>query len=347
MPFTINENRLIKLYKTNATVEGNDNSWRYCFSNIVGSVDKAKGGNTHKIVNTDLGQTLESFNVNDNIDLLMEELPEFNSQNSYDTPIYNFLSKFEALGGIVEGVSGAINIIKHAMGEADPEDGGTTTSSFSPWAKNIPAWDGAPNFNFQIGFNFAMGQYGLWNARQEVFNPMINLIAPTLPQHLNGYSMSGPVPNATGLLVNLINKGIDIGKGAYQAVSSGNNTSLLENKYVDMVYKSWNDLTTKVGDTEGVMGKVTTALSKGAETLGTFLEALTLMSYEDYTYTLKLGNIMTIQKVMIKDSTWSFGKEVDQYGWPTSGSVKLKFETAIPLSLTSSGDHNMSVRFGA
>lgn len=346
MPFTINKNRLIKLYKTNATVEGNDNSWRYCFSNIIRSVDNARG-NTYKIVNTDLSQTLESFNVNDNIDLLMEEPPEFNSRNEYDHPIYDFLSKFETLSGIVEGASGAINIIKHAMGESDPEDGGTTTSSFSPWAKNVSAWNGATNFNFEIGFNFAMGQYGLWNARQEVFNPMINLIAPTLPQHLNGHSMYGPVPNTTGLLVNLINKGIDIGKGAYQAVSSGDSTSLLENKYVDMVYKSWNTLASSVGDAEGFKGKVTTALSKGAETLGTFLEALTLMSYEDYTYTLKLGKIMTIQKVMIKDSTWSFGKEVDQYGWPTSGNVKLKFETAIPLSLTSSGDYNMSVRFGA
>lgn len=348
MPFTVNQNRLIKLYRTNATVEDNDNSWRHCFSKIISDVDDDKGGGTYKIVNINEKQALESFNVDENIDLLMEELPEFNSQNNYDTPIYNFLSKFEALGGIVEGVAGAVNIVKHAIGEPDPEgENTTTTSSFSPWAKNIPAWDGAPNFNFQLTFNFAMGQYGLWNARQEVFNPIINLLAPTLPQHLNGYSMSGPVPNTTGLLVNLINKGIDIGKLGVSAYKSGDASKLKDNKYVDMVYNSWNDLSASVSQAEGVMGKVTTALTKGAETLGTFLEALTLMSYEDYTFTLKLGNIMNIQKVMIKDSTWSFGKEVDQYGWPTSGQVKLKFETAIPLSLTSSGEHNMSVRFGA
>jgi len=207
-----------------------------------------------------------------------------------------------------------------------------------PWAQNTLAWNGTQNFRVKMNFNFAMGQYGLWNAKDEVFLPILNLIAPTLPRYLNGAIMKGPYPDAIGLLKNLLENVLGLVGDSINGTVEKNALYKDVKTELDKFKGEW--------DKSSGFGKVTTLISQGTELLGAIVETLVLSSFEAFTYTVKWGNIITIQKAIIKDSSWSFSKEVDQYGFPIAGNVELEIESSIPLSMTSSSTRNMSVRFG-
>lgn len=323
MSFEINTNRLIKIYRTGSTVENYDNSWKTNFSRILKNFDSISNA---RIIS---GQA-ESFDTSYGVDLLMDALPKYQTANNYNTPIDGLLSGLDTLAKVVDIGSAAVNLI-NALKDDTVGDTTKTSSTFMPWSKNLLAWNGTKDFKFNLTFKFAMGQYGLWNAKDEVFNPILNLIAPTLPQHINGYSMSGPYPNSIGLISNLIQKGID----TYKGVKNGS-----ENSYSKMISKAWGQL--KASAKDGAMA----VISEGAEFLGTVLEALSLATFDDFTYTVKFGDFLTVQKVIITDSSWNFSNEVDQDGWPIAGDVTLSCESIIPIAMTSSGDYNMTVRFG-
>ena len=58
----------------------------------------------------------------------------------------------------------------------------------------IPAWNGTSEVRLEsITFTFQMGMTGLWDARREVYNPVIALAAANLPTR-TGARLTGPLP---------------------------------------------------------------------------------------------------------------------------------------------------------
>ena len=76
--------------------------------------------------------------------------------------------------------------------------------STQTWWKNLEGWTGSDPVSIQLTFDFAIGQYGLWNAKKEVVIPMLNLIAMFCPSLIADGSMIGPTATPTGMLYSAI-----------------------------------------------------------------------------------------------------------------------------------------------
>jgi len=310
----MNTNRIVKLYKSTGNNDSDEHSWRCNLSRILQSHRSDSQGFMFS------ANVLSDLNVNENVELLMENNPPvFKIKNEAKQPVDEFVNnlnkKTSGIGKVAKTVGTVATAAYNGISVIANAGSDSTSSTWMPWMRGVDAWSGTSGgMNFEYTFNFSMGQYGLWNAKEEVVKPIINLIAPTIPQHLDAYSMSGPFPNALNLVANMIANADDVS---------------LNNYFSD--------------DTEdGFLKKI----QNGFEGFGKLLEDLVLGSYKNFVYEVNFGNMTQFHKVMIENSSFSFGKEVDQDGYPTSGSVTLHFVAMIPLALTSSTTENMSARYG-
>lgn len=78
---------------------------------------------------------------------------------------------------------------------------GTSGNIFNPWWTSVPALDSGAvkRPTFSLSFDFAMGQFGLWNATEEVVKPILNLCAPVLLRELTDFTYKPPFPSAAML----------------------------------------------------------------------------------------------------------------------------------------------------
>ena len=334
MSFQTNPNRLIKIYKT-----GNDEktgSWRDNLSRIAGTIEQYHDNKAEFI--TGVKDFATNFNVDPGIELLMDaELPKFKTTNDFKAPLESWINEIGNVANKINGVLTLLDGFKSFVKGNWTDSTGVTAATFMPWVKNIKAWDGSTALGISPTFKFAMGQYGLWNAREEVVKPILNLIAPTIPQYLNAWSMSGPAPNSFNLITEMI-----------QSVAR---TIAEEGEDADWqrVRNSWNSLssdwTFDLSDPTALMDKISTKIGEVGDVLGSLLEYLVLGSFKRYTYTIEFGNMFRMNRMLIVDSDWSFSKEVDQYGLPVTGQVTLKMESTIPMAMASSSDANMFMRY--
>lgn len=310
--FSMNTDRIVSLMR-NSKSSGAE-SWRTGLSSLINGAKKLTKG--QYIIND-----AANFDVDTNIELLLtDNYPTFKTENKYNVPIEELLSqgsKNKTVSKYAEIATRVINGISAVTNAATAGADNVTSGSFAPWTRRIPAWDpnSAKGFEFSYTFKFAMGQYGLWNAKEEVVKPILNLMAPTIPQHLNAFSISGPYPNEYNLLTNLITQN----------------------------YKSSEDTEE---DTENWFTKLLSNAGNALDKLGRTLENLITAAYSSYTYTMKFGRFLTLNGVIIKDSRTTFSSRTDQYGWPVAGSCELDFKSIIPTALTSSSEENLAARFG-
>lgn len=310
--FSMNTDRIVSLMR-NSKSSGAE-SWRTGLSSLINGAKKLTKG--QYIIND-----AANFDVDTNIELLLtDNYPTFKTENKYNVPIEELLSqgsKNETVSKYAKIATSVINGISAVTNAATAGADNVTSGSFAPWTRRIPAWDpnSAKGFEFSYTFKFAMGQYGLWNAKEEVVKPILNLMAPTIPQHLNAFSILGPYPNEYNLLTNLITQN----------------------------YKSSEDTEE---DTENWFTKLLSNEGNALDKLGRTLENLITAAYSSYTYTMKFGRFLTLNGVIIKDSRTTFSSRTDQYGWPVAGSCELDFKSIIPTALTSSSEENLAARFG-
>lgn len=143
------------------------------------------------------------------VELLMEEsVPQFSFSYAKKTPIKDTIDALLPKGSkgniAVDIATTAADLTSTFINGMD-KDENDVPSVFNPWTKSIPAWNQElHNVKFSYKFNFKMGQYGLWNAKNEVFLPIINLIAPVLPRKIGTFFTEGPIPGQTALLSNSI-----------------------------------------------------------------------------------------------------------------------------------------------
>ncbi len=318
-----NKNRIVSIYRSVSNTGSGNEDWRHNLSRLLnGGSRSSEQGQMFS------SEQLSNLNVDNRVDLLMaNKPPQFATNNDYSTPVKTFVDKVSggAVGDIANVISAGVQIFNSIRGVVTGEENNkpqtTTMDTWLPWVRNVKAWGGnVSGVAFDYTFDFAMGQYGLWNAKEEVFLPIVNLMAPTLPQHLNAAMMAGPIPTAINLISNIIT----------------NTTEDFKSKKSNMKdFFGWSS-------EKGLMEN----LGSNLEGSGKLLESLVMNAYKGYVYEVKFGNVVHFHKVLFKNSKVEFSNEVDQYGFPVSGSVTLSFEGMIPMSLTSSTIDNMAARFG-
>lgn len=327
-----NKNRTINIYKTGG--DPKNDSWRYNFSKIASSVDD---NYPHSEFITQVKDFSKNYNVDGCIDLLMDsELPKFQTTNEWASPMKKIVESLNS-GGAVDKINGVVTIFKGVQQIANgqwTDSTGVTTGTFQPWVKNIKAWNGAQTFGCELSFNFAMGQYGLWNAREEVVKPILNLIIPTIPQHLNAFTISGPAPNSFNLISEMI---LSAGRTIFKEHGDNDEWKAVKTK--------WDNLVGSESDADNIFEMVLTKIGEVGDVIGTLLEFLVLGAYKRFTYTIDFGNMFSFNRMLPTKSSWNFSKEVDQYGLPVAGDVKITYESMIPMSLSSSTLNNMSMRY--
>lgn len=176
-------------------------SWRHQLSTLLkGASGALIAGNITNL--TDL-------NVPGAVELLMEEkAPQINFSYGKSTPINDTLEALLPKGSkgstMVDIATIVADLTSTFINKMEGDENSVPTV-FNPWTRNMPAWDQKlHNVKFSYTFNFKMGQYGLWNAKTEVFLPIINLIAPVLPREISNFSSRGPIPGQTALLADSV-----------------------------------------------------------------------------------------------------------------------------------------------
>ena len=321
---TPNSNRIIDISLRGGT--GNDKDWRYALSRL--------NPTSNSISDINL---LHNCNVDERVYLLMTSPPKtMKTSNSIKQPVQELLkgNSNTTVGKIASAATTVFNAIN-----ASVIDEGETASTWQPWMVGVKSWDGAKGgFSFEYEFSFAMGQYGLWNAKEEVVKPILNLIAPALPRSMSNFSMDGPFPTAIQLLSLLVQNFLS---DTYSKEGNSNFLGYFENT-VDR-------LKTNIQEDGIFKGVATTAVTEINDVLGdlsNILNDVIQESYKGYTYDVKFGNFVTFNNMIITNGETSFSNEVDQFGYPIAGSVKLTFEGLVPLALNYSDSSLVAIKYG-
>ena len=321
---TPNSNRIIDISLRGGT--GNDKDWRYALSRL--------NPTSNSILNTSL---LNDCNVDGRVYLLMTSPPKtMKTVNRIKEPVQELLKGNS--NTTVGKIASAATTVFDAINASVIDEGGTA-STWQPWMTGVKAWDGSKGgFSFEYEFSFAMGQYGLWNAKEEVVLPILNLIAPALPRSMNNFSMDGPFPTAMQLLSLLVQNFLS---DTYSKEGNSNFLGYFENTVDRLKTNIKED-----GIFKGVATTAVTEINDVLEDLSNILNDVIQESYKGYTYDVKFGNFVTFNNMIITNGETSFSNEVDQFGYPIAGSVKLTFEGLVPLALNYSDSSLVAIKYG-
>ena len=136
--------------------------------------------------------------ISSEVDLVLaQETFQYTLASKADAPMQGLL---EQVGQ--KGASGALLM----MGEAINAATSGASATFNPWFKYVKAWQNMEPVQLPLNFEFKMGQFGLWDAKQEVVLPILSLLLPVLPKKLNSIAMEGPFQSVATLLA-LVLKG--------------------------------------------------------------------------------------------------------------------------------------------
>lgn len=223
--------------------------------------------------------------------------------------------------------------------------------STQTWWKNLEGWTGSDPVSFQFTFDFALGQYGLWNAKKEVVIPMLNLIAMFCPSLIADGSMIGPTATPTGMLYNVIAGTLMPVVDQIEGIITSKDTEAVTN-FADSA-KSWVGGTFESGASGGG-NKFTEVVNGIASVLGGITsEAVGLISdkllavLKDSTYNIQIGNFMSISNCICTGiSSIVFSNKVDENGYPISGSLNLALKGVIPPTFSGTRQDLVTLRFG-
>ena len=310
-----------------------DTDWRHSLQRIT-NVQENQG------YESILDDVLQDSVVDKRIELLMTSPPKtMKTSNNIKQPVKELLkgggNGSTIMGKVTTFATTAYNTLNAVMTNGD----GNTSPTWQPWMTGVKAWDGSKGgFSFDYEFSFAMGQYGLWNAKEEVVLPILNLIAPALPRSMSNFSMDGPFPTAMQLLSLLVQNFLS---DTYSKEGNSNFLGYFENTVARLKTNIQED-----GIFKGVATTAVTEINDVLEDLSNILNDVIQESYKGYTYDVKFGNFVTFNNMIITNGETSFSNEVDQFGYPIAGSVKLTFEGLVPLALNYSDSSLVAIKYG-
>lgn len=330
---TPNKNRIIDI-RWRGDSNSSNRDWRYALSRLQSNFAD----------NTIIGSSfLKTLNVDPRVYLLMSSPPKtMKTSNRIKEPVQELLKSNS--NSIVGKAVSAVNIASDVLNAvAISNSNGETTPTWQPWMVGVKSWDGThQGFAFEYEFSFAMGQYGLWNAEEEVVKPILNLIAPALPRSMDNFSMNGPFPTAIQLLSLLIKNLPD----AIMDTFGGEGTTF--QGMLDGFTNRMGEIVSNIAE-NGIVAGITDVAEDVNNVLGVLSDTLSNViqaSYQNYTYDVSFGNFVTFNNMIITNGETSFSNEVDQKGYPIAGSVKLAFEGLVPLAMSYSDPKLVAIKYG-
>ena len=384
---SLNESRIIKLSKADSASK---NNWKNYISDCAGSVSSlvdsgstsggTLGGWINGVASSLVGEYLspvngdylsfltgragllgvgsvgDTFDVDPDVQLVASGDWRISAiRNDYDKVIDSnkTLSKFlseGSSGGIVSGVKDILNGVA-MVSAATGSNKSLYNYSTQTWWKNLQGWTGTDPISIQLTFDFAMGQYGLWNAKKEVVLPMLNLIAMFCPSLIADGSMIGPTATPTGMLYSVISDAVTPVAEQIEDLIVNKDTSTVTNLAESAM--SWVKDTFNSGAETGD-NKITSALNGVASLLGGLTAAAAstvseklLAVLRNSTYDVQIGNFMSISNCICTGiNSTSFSNKVDESGYPIAGSISLVLQGVIPPTFSGTRADLVTLRFG-
>ena len=299
----------------------------------------------------------EAFNVDPEVQLIASQDWRLNAiGNEYEEVI-------EANSLVKQLTSGSSTIGKALSGFEDILNGVAMASaatgsnkslynySTQTWWKNLEGWTGSDPVSVQFTFDFALGQYGLWNAKKEVVIPMLNLIAMFCPSLIADGSMIGPTATPTGMLYSVIAGTLMPAVDQLEGIISSKDTKALTDLAKSAM--SWTTDTHNSGASEGdneipsvVNGVASVLGGLTSEAVGQISDKL-LTVLKDSTYNIQIGNFMSISNCICTGiNSITFSNKVDENGYPISGSLNLVLRGVIPPTFSGTRQDLVTLRFG-
>ena len=313
----------------------------------------SKPGNLESLMGA--GSIGEALNVDPEVELVANHDWKLNTiGNKYEkvttanSLVSKFLSGGSPLGGAISGVKAVLNTVAMASA-ATGSSNSLYNYSTQTWWKNLEGWTGTDPVSIQFTFDFALGQYGLWNAKKEVVIPMLNLIAMFCPALIADGSMIGPTATPTGMLYSVISEELSLGADQIEGLLGDTEgiknlaesvTGFISNTYSSGAKEGNNTLTSTLNGIASLLGGVTAeAVTKVSDKL--------LKVLENSTYNVQVGDFMSISNCICTGiNSVSFANKVDEFGYPISGSVNLVLRGVIPPTFSGTRQELITLRFG-
>ena len=298
----------------------------------------------------------EAFNVDPEVQLIASQDWRLNSiGNEYKEVMEsdNLVTKFLSMNKVGKALSGFEDILNGVAMASAATGSNKSLYNYSTqtWWKNLKGWTGSDPVSVQFTFDFALGQYGLWNAKKEVVIPMLNLIAMFCPSLIADGSMIGPTATPTGMLYSVIAGTLMPVVDQLEGIISSKDTKALTDlaksamSWTTDTYNSGasegdNEITSVVNGIASVLGGLT------SEAVGQISDKL-LTVLKDSTYNIQIGNFMSISNCICTGiNSIVFSNKVDENGYPISGSLNLVLKGVIPPTFSGTRQDLVTLRFG-
>lgn len=298
----------------------------------------------------------EAFNVDPEVQLIANQDWRLSGiGNDYKEVMEsdNLVTKFLSMNKVEKSLSGFEDILNGVAIASAATGSNKSLYNYSTqtWWKNLKGWTGSDPVSFQFAFDFALGQYGLWNAKKEVVIPMLNLIAMFCPSLIADGSMIGPTATPTGMLYSVIAGTLMPVVDQLEGIISSKDTKALTDLAKSAM--SWTTDTYNSGASEGDNG-ITSVVNGVASVLGGLTsEAVGQISdklltvLKDSTYNIQIGNFMSISNCICTGiNSITFSNKVDENGYPISGSLNLVLRGVIPPTFSGTRQDLVTLRFG-
>lgn len=208
-----------------------------------------------------------------------------------------------------------------------------------PWVENILSFKDAKPFTVQIEFKFHMGEFGLWDANEEVYKPIMNLMALFIPKGITGINIIPHLRTSTQTLYDFIR---GLGRNILSSESGENIFSGFKSSLA----------TFKAGE-GSVIERADAALDGIFEGLSTGMGAIAVDTIENrpgggfYNVDISYGsNRFLFKRLQPTTCDIEFtNKEYDDRGYPIQGSINMTFKSYQPATLAGISKNNINFGF--
>ena len=304
----------------------------------------------------------EAFNVDPEVHLIAKQDWRLNTiGNKYDKVMEsNDLVKQLTSGTPGKVLSGFEDILNGVAMASAATGSNKSLYNYSTqtWWKNLEGWTGSDPVSVQFTFDFALGQYGLWNAKKEVVIPMLNLIAMFCPSLIADGSMIGPTATPTGMLYSVIAGTLMPVVDQLEGVISSKDTKALTDLAKSAMSWAKDTYNSGAGEDDDEVSKGTNTFTEVANGIASVLGGITseavgqisnklLTVLKDSTYNIQIGNFMSISNCICTGiNSIVFSNKVDEDGYPISGSLNLVLRGVIPPTFSGTRQDLVTLRFG-
>jgi len=279
----------------------------------------------------------------------------FESGKPYDPilKVFGIATKLKSVANVAKVVKGAVSVAQN-VSEAD--GGGI---SWIPWIQNINSFKDAKPFTVNLSFEFHMGEFGLWDAEEEVVKPVLNLMAIFIPKGITGMNIIPHLQTNIQVLFsfikNLWKDGINPFYQAFKKAGAEKVLSVLSNNGSEkeessdssdkkgFIDKSKDALTSTLDKLDGVFAAVSTSMGK-----------VVVSTIEDgrgsnfYSVDILFGRNgqFVLRRMQPLSCTISFtNKEYDDKGFPITGKIDMRFSSHQPATVSGITDNKIDFGF--